>query len=61
MHTIDNEQNTTKNNQLLATVGFKLDIEKDSLVSEMKEKVAELEKINKKYWTLFAIWVQAQE
>ena len=49
MHTIDNEQNTTKNNQLLTTVGFKLDIEKDSLVSEMKEKVTELEKINKKY------------
>ena len=48
MHSIDTEQDTTKKNQLLATVGFQLDIEKDSLVSEMKEKVTELEQINKK-------------
>lgn len=45
MQTIDQEQDPVKKLQLQETLGISLDVEKDSLISEMKERITELEQL----------------
>ena len=47
IQSIEDETDETKKNQMQSDYGVKLDIEKDNLISELKERITELELINK--------------
>lgn len=48
MQSIQEELDTTKKDQMMNTLGKQLDIEKDNLISQLKERVTELEQLQKK-------------